>query len=136
MDCLFCKIAKKELPSNILFENENIIAFLDIKPISKGHTLVVPKKHSLNLKDLQLEQGTQIMQAILEFAPKLIKAVGADGYNVGINNGKAAGQIIMHTHFHIIPRWDNDGMSSWPNHDISSDELKTLQQKIVNFLKE
>jgi len=117
MTCIFCKIIRGEIPSWKLFENDHIIAFLDITPISKGHTLVVPKRHAPSFDDLKEEEIAQIGQAIQRIAPALLKSVNATAYNIGMNNGKDAGQVVDHAHVHIIPRFPNDGLESWPGKD-------------------
>ena len=108
-ECLFCKIAKGEIPCSKVYEDKEIIAFLDISPVAIGHTLIVPKKHS----DSMLEADEQILESITKVMKKislaLIKALGAEGINTIMNTGRAAGQLVSHTHIHIIPRFKNDG---------------------------
>jgi histidine triad (HIT) family protein len=104
MSCLFCKIVAKEIPAEIVFENDHVLAFLDIGPVSEGHTLVVPKVHAENLSQGTEEESRELMAAVHMLAPKIMKAIGADGYNLGMNHGTAAGQDVMHTHLHIMPR--------------------------------
>ncbi|NBS68817.1 HIT family protein [bacterium] len=104
MSCLFCKIIAKEIPAEIIFENEHIIGFLDIGPVSQGHTLVVPKAHAENLSAGSHEDACHLMAAVHHLAPKILQAVEAKGYNLGMNHGECAGQEIMHTHLHIMPR--------------------------------
>lgn len=130
-DCIFCKILSKNIPSNIVFENENVLAFLDNKPISKGHVLVMPKKHFETLSTTPDELVQELILVTKKVADAAVTSLEADGYNVGINNGPASGQVIMHTHFHIIPRYKDDGLKHWPNKDTTDDALKTVQQKIL-----
>jgi len=133
-ECLFCKIAKGKIPSKKIFENEKVFAFLDIKPITKGHTLVIPKNHSVNIEDIDEADLQECMKVVKQLAPKIMKALGADGFNLGNNNHKAAGQAVMHTHFHIIPRFKGDGLSNWENKETTQESLQESQQKIVNYL--
>ena len=111
-DCLFCKFAKKELDTEIIYENKYVFAFLDINPAGQlvGHTLVVPKKHFENIDTADEKYVCEAMKAIKKVVPAIRKISGADGINVLQNNGKVAGQAIPHLHFHIIPRKHNDGI--------------------------
>ena len=103
-DCLFCKIVKSEIPCHKLYENEQVIVFLDIYPVSDGHCLVVPKAHCTDLRDTSESDACAMMAAIKTVAPALLQATGGDGYNLGLNNGESAGQDIFHAHLHIMPR--------------------------------
>lgn len=134
-DCIFCKIVAGEIPCYKIYEDNDFLAFLDIQPISKGHTLIVPKKHYNTFLETPVEILTQMTPIIHKIGKALIKATQADGLNFGLNNGSAAGQIIMHTHFHIIPRFNNDGLHTWPSVECSKEEFKKIEQNIKNNLK-
>lgn len=111
-DCIFCKVVAGDLPAYKIFENEYIIAFLDIYPHAKGHALVIPKKHGLTMFDFTTEELSQLMTGV-EIATKRIQDVlKPDGFNIGWNHGEKAGQVVPHLHVHIIPRWDGDGGGS------------------------
>jgi len=112
MECIFCKIVKGEVPAIKILEDDLNLAFLDIKPRSPGHTLVIPKKHYEKLEDMPEEEVKELMGFIHKLIKVVPKVVGAQGFNLGINNGKVAGQEIMHTHFNIIPRFENDNGTS------------------------
>src|SRR3989338_4899982 len=116
-DCLFCKIIAGELPSHKVFENDKTFAFLDIHPVNPGHTLVIPKNHSRDMEEATLEDVCNVMATIHRIAPGIMKAVGAEGYNVGLNNGRDAGQVVPHLHFHIMPRFAGDGHHLWHGKD-------------------
>ncbi|ALL01546.1 histidine triad (HIT) protein [Pyrodictium delaneyi] len=107
-DCIFCKIIRGEIPSVKIYEDENVVAFLDIYPINPGHTLVVPKRHVEYLHELKDDEAAALINAVKKLAPRIVEAMGADGYNVVTNNGRAAGQVIFHVHFHIVPRFEDD----------------------------
>ena len=107
-DCLFCKIIKKEIPARIIFESENSIAFLDIAPATRGHTVVVPKQHFLNLIDMPQEIMGPILQDLQQIAQMVMKKLGINGFNLIQNNFEVAGQVVKHAHFHIIPRYKGD----------------------------
>ena len=102
MECIFCKIAKGEVPSHKIYENEDFLAFLDINPVNPGHTLVVPKKHCENM----LDASEADLCSLISVIPKIARAIMASGqyeaFNVAMNNGAIAGQVIKHLHFHII----------------------------------
>lgn len=112
MECLYCKIIKKELNSEIIFEDKHSLAVLDIHPLSLGHTLVLPKYHSSDILELPESQIGGLFLGVKKVVDKLSKALKPDGFTIGINQGKAGGQAINHLHIHIIPRWHNDGGSS------------------------
>jgi len=112
MNCLFCKIAAGEIPSEKIYEDEHVLAFLDIHPLSKGHTVVITKVHAENLIDLPEEEVGPACIAVRKVAEMVEKGVGAQGLTIGINHRAAAGQAVDHLHIHIIPRFDGDGGKS------------------------
>jgi histidine triad (HIT) family protein len=103
-DCIFCKITNREIPSKIIFESDLVLAFLDISPISKGHTIVIPKNHYSNLEDISEYELTELYKKVKSLATMIRKNLKIDGYNILQNNFPAAGQVINHFHIHIIPR--------------------------------
>lgn len=111
-DCLFCKIVAGEIPNYTVYEDENVLAFLDIFPCTKGHTVVVPKKHCASLWDISTEDFMRVAAGVQTAAGKVRSAINPDAMNIGINNGAAAGQAVAHMHWHIIPRWEKDGGGS------------------------
>jgi len=106
--CIFCEIVKGEVPCNKVWEDEDFLAFADIYPVGEGHTLVIPKKHFVNLLDLDEENSRNYLNAIKTVAKILLGEHHADGFNLSLNNGDSAGQIVKHTHFHILPRKEGD----------------------------
>lgn len=133
-DCLFCKIINKEIPAKIIYEDDNCVVFLDINPNTKGHSLVVPKKHTSDFTNLTDQEAGDFASLVHKIAPKIISALDADGYNLGLNNGQAAGQVISHVHWHIIPRYQDDGLVHWKSNAkeaIDLDETWQLLGKIV-----
>ena len=108
-DCIFCKIIAKEIPSKILYQNNDTIAFLDIFPISQGHTIVIPKKHYTNLETIPIKELYEVMGTVKIVSNLIYKNLDIEGYNILQNNYKAAGQVINHFHIHIIPRSVADG---------------------------
>ncbi len=112
MDCLFCKIANKEIASEIVYENDKIVAFLDIFPMSLGHTVVIPKKHAENIIDLAGEEVEPLFSAVKEITGLLQEKLAPRGFTIGINHGRVGGQLVDHLHVHIIPRFEGDGGGS------------------------
>ena len=133
-DCVFCKIVKGVIPSSRIYEDDEFLAFLDIAPVNPGHTLIVPKVHCKNLLDFPKSEETDLMEFIKKIAGAIIKAVKADGFNLGLNNGRAAGQVVEHAHFHIIPRFSGDGLRHWPNRAYKEGEMAEVQKKIKSQL--
>ena len=133
-DCLFCKIVKGDVSSLKVYEDDKITAFLDIAQINAGHTLVILKEHSDSFSELSDEAAAELMTSVKNLAPKIAKAVGATGFNIGINNGRVAGQIIPHTHVHVIPRFDKDGLKHWAGKKYEDKVMNALAEKIKKAL--
>src|SRR3989344_7259449 len=112
VDCLFCKIAKKEIPAEIIYEDGEALAFLDIHPKAPGHTMVIPKVHAETILDLPREKLGPVFAAVQKAAQMIETALRPSGFTIGINHGKVSGQVIDHLHIHIIPRFLSDGGSS------------------------
>jgi histidine triad (HIT) family protein len=130
MDCIFCKIVRKEIPSYLVFEDKTSIAFLDINPFVKGHTLVVPKKHSRWVWDSTEDEYIELMKSVRKVALQLKKTLHTDWIQVVV-----AGQEVPHTHIHLLPRTENDGYPEIPIRPItqlSGEEMKEIQKKIKN----
>lgn len=108
MKCVFCGIIKGEQPAEVLFEDEDVIAFLDIRPLNLGHALIVPKMHVDNFLELPEHLHGKLFATAQRVALALRDALDFDGFNITINNGKAAGQTVFHLHVHIIPRYEHD----------------------------
>ena len=111
-DCLFCKIASGEIPSRKVYEDENVLAFLDIHPCSKGHTVVISKSHFSDLSEMSAEDWEKMSNGLAMTFAIIRDVLRPDGMNMGLNDRKAAGQAISHVHWHIIPRWNGDGGGS------------------------
>ncbi|MDX1797177.1 MAG: HIT family protein [Candidatus Lokiarchaeia archaeon] len=132
-DCIFCKIANKDIPSKILFENDFTLAFLDISPISNGHTIIIPKNHYSNIEDIPDHELSEVFKVVKLLAVNIHRNLKIDGYNILQNNFSAAGQVIKHFHVHIIPRSFEDKKFhiEIPRTQASEDEL----EEILNILK-
>ena len=133
MDCIFCKIIKGDIPSYKVYEDENVFAFLDITQGTKGHTLIIPKKHVKNIYDLNEEDAKNIFSVVPSIAKALKKAFNPIGINIVSNNEKPL-QSVFHFHIHLIPRYENDGMelSTVNNYGKFSEEYFTNLVKLIN----
>ena len=130
-DCIFCKIVKGQIPSIKIYENESVLAFPDIGPISQGHTLIIPKDHFARLDDCPVEVLSSIIAVLGKIAKAVSGAMASDGYNVLCNNGRAAGQLVEHIHFHIIPRKNNDGVfNKWLSFEYEEGRAEEIAEKI------
>ncbi len=129
MDCLFCKIIAGEIPSYKVYEDDNTFAFLDINPVSQGHTLVIHKQHFSNLEEASEEQLAQTMATVKKIGQSIKDNLGAESYNLVVNNDEAAGQIISHAHFHIIPRERGDGLQPWPQSPYEEGQAEEVVSK-------
>ena len=128
--CLFCQIIKKEIPAEIVYEDDEVMVFLDINPVNLGHSLVVPKKHCQDLLNASEETLIKVMSVAQKIGQALIKSLGAEGFSLGVNNGRAAGQIVDHLHLHVIPRFSGDGMKGWSKKEYKEGEAKEYAKKI------
>jgi len=130
-NCIFCKIVAGQIPATKVYEDEVALAFLDIGPISDGHTLVIPKQHFDKLHECPAELLSQISRCLGRIAHAAVAATGADGYNVLCNNGRVAGQLVDHMHFHIIPRNAGDGVfNRWPHFKYPEGKAEALAESI------
>jgi histidine triad (HIT) family protein len=130
-DCIFSKIVSGEIPAVKVYEDEAVIAFLDINPISDGHTLVIPKQKFEKLDDCPADVLARLCSRLGKIAKAVVVATGCDGYNVLCNNGRAAGQLIDYMHFHIIPRKNGDGVfNRWPSYQYPHGKIEAIAAKI------
>ncbi|MCW4054586.1 MAG: HIT family protein [Candidatus Bathyarchaeota archaeon] len=133
--CIFCKIAQKQVPASYVYEDEKVVAFLDIKPLNEGHALVIPKVHYENIFDIPKDLVAYLHGVVKKITFAISKAVNPDGISIVQQNGKAAGQEIFHFHVHVIPRYEGQKLSSFS--EISEADREKLHQtvnKIQNYL--
>jgi histidine triad (HIT) family protein len=121
-DCIFCKIVRGEIPCAEVHATDTVLCFLDIAPVNPGHALVIPKVHLATLFDLPAALGQDLLHAMQVVGRAVMDATRADGLNVGMNNYVAAGQLVPHAHFHLIPRIEGDGHGLWPQKPYDSQE--------------
>lgn len=139
-NCIFCKIVAGEVPSSRVYEDETCVAFLDIAPIRPGHTLVVPKDHTPNLAELDPETGGHLFATGQKITAALYGGLGCDGVSVFLADGAAAGQDVFHSHLHLLPRFEGDGLGSAFRADEEEmahrGELDQVAEKIESSLRE
>lgn len=134
-NCIFCKIVAGEIPAEKVYEDNDLLAFLDITPINVGHTLIIPKKHYDSLFELPDDVLQKISIKLRDLGKAVKEAVGAEGLNIGMNNREAAGQLVNHAHFHLIPRYLTDGYKHWGGRKYKDGEIKEVAEKIKMILK-
>lgn len=135
-DCVFCQIVNGNIDAKKVYENEHAFAFLDANPLVDGHTVVVPKSHVKRFSDLDSEIASGIFDAVQHVHEAILTALDADGTNIGLNDGEAAGQAVPHTHIHVIPRYAGDGGGSLHSIVRSDDisDLDIVQDKLKRGL--
>ena len=134
MDCIFCKIIAGDVPAYQVYEDENVLAFLDVAPVNYGHILVIPKGHFANLEEIPEEKLAAVAAAVKKVGQALKRGLGAAGYNVQVNNDPVAGQVVPHLHFHVIPRQAGDGLKLWPQGKYADGEADEVAEKIKKAL--
>lgn len=130
-DCIFCKIVSGEIPAYKVYEDKNFLAFLDRQPRNEGHTLVVPKNHSSDLLHANASDLEGLLPVVAKVAPAILSATHSQAFNIGINTGKESGQVVFHTHIHIIPRKSNDNAFSRDYLSPSPEEFERMAKKIT-----
>ena len=134
-DCIFCKIIEGKIPSAKIYEDGKVVCFLDIMPANKGHCLVIPKNHSKDLSDMKDEDAEASIKAAKKVAKALSLSLGCQGFNLVMSNGLEAGQVVFHSHIHIVPRFKDDGLKiKWPHTKYKEGEMKEYAEKVKKFL--
>ena len=134
-DCIFCRIVLKQTPSNIVYEDDVVMAFLDVDPVSEGHTLIIPKSHADDIFDIDENTLAQVVKLSKRISIKILSVLECEGINIIQNNKEAAGQIIRHYHMHIIPRWKNDGFRSLYAESPPEKDLFSILGETTNKIK-
>ena len=131
-DCIFCKLANGVFPTNFIYEDEDFKVILDANPATKGHSLILPKKHFKNLLDADEEILKKALPLAKKLSNKLIEVLKCDGVNVLQNNNEAAGQAVFHLHIHLIPRYkdEKEHMLSWKPNKFSDEEMKSIAENL------
>lgn len=134
-ECIFCKIVDGKIPAAKVYEDSKVISFLDIMPANKGHCLVVPRKHSATLSEMDDDDLVATIKAAKKIARALSLSFGNGSFNLVMNNGKEAGQLVNHAHIHIIPRFQKDRLRiKWSHLKYEGDEMKEYAEKIKKFI--
>ncbi|WP_332631147.1 HIT family protein [Halalkalibacter flavus] len=138
-NCIFCKIVQGEIPAAKVYEDEHVLAFIDISQVTKGHTLVIPKAHHQDLFDLTEESSKRIFAVVPKIAKAIKQTYQAEGLNIVNNNGELAGQTVYHFHVHLIPRYGKgDGFGAvWKDHsaEYKPEDLQQIAKEITVFMK-
>ncbi|MBR2434076.1 MAG: HIT family protein [Lentisphaeria bacterium] len=136
-NCIFCKIIAGEIPSVKVYEDELVYAFLDIGPINFGHTLVIPKEHHTSVATVPENIAGRMFLVGSRLGVAMRRAMNADGFNLHLSDGTVAGQVVMHAHLHVVPRWVDDQFHwNWRQLAYESDEAKTkLRDKIAAYFQ-
>lgn len=130
-NCIFCKIVAGEIPSTKVFEDSDILAFMDINPNNKGHTLVITKDHYKTFNDIPVDLLTKLIKKIQDVTAAVTEATSCHGFNILMNNNKAAGQLVPHVHFHVVPRFDKDGVvPAWKTIKYDEGEMEEYANSI------
>ena len=134
-DCIFCKIVAGKIPAAKVYEDDKVVSFLDIMPANKGHCLVVPKNHSQTLVDMDDADLVATINAAKKVAKALSLSFGNASFNIVMNNGKEAGQVVNHAHIHLIPRFQKDRLRiKWSHLKYEGEEMKEYAEKIKKFI--
>lgn len=134
MNCLFCNIANKEIPAEIVYEDASTLAFLDIHPRAPGHTIIIPKQHAENILDLPDASVGSVFLTVKRVSAILNKALNPDGFTIGINHGEVSGQAVDHLHIHVMPRYADDKGASI--HSVVNNPPKESLAQIVQRIRD
>lgn len=134
-NCIFCKIANGEIPSSTVYEDDLFRVILDLSPATKGHALILPKKHMANIFEMDEETAEKVFVLASRIAKAMKEALNCDGLNIVQNNGEIAGQTVFHFHMHIIPRYNDDGQQiNWVPKTSEAAERDMIAEQIKNAL--
>ena len=132
-NCIFCKLANKDIPTNIIYEDDRFTVILDASPATKGHALILPKNHAANIYELPDEDASAVFVLAKKLATKMTEILHCDGFNIVQNNGEVAGQTVFHFHMHLIPRYLNDGNQdklTWNHAEFIPEEIAEIAAEL------
>ena len=136
-DCIFCNIIKGEIDCATVFEDQDVLVFLDVKPATKGHCLVIPKQHFENIFDVPDSYLKNVVSAVKTISGRIKSKLGCNDINIVQNNGRYAGQIVSHIHFHVIPRYPNDRVViTYQRVHLTDEEMADAQKKLSEEIKD
>lgn len=126
-DCIFCKLANGDIPTNVIYEDDTFTVIMDASPATKGHALILPKEHYANIYELDEEVAGKAFKLAKKLATEMTEKLHCDGFNIVQNNGEVAGQTVFHFHMHLIPRYENDNqVIGWNPTSPSADDQKAV----------
>ena len=132
-NCIFCKLANEDIPTNIIYEDDRFTVILDASPATKGHALILPKNHAANIYELPDEDASAVFVLAKKLATKMTEILHCDGFNIVQNNGEVAGQTVFHFHMHLIPRYLNDGNQdklTWNHAEFTPEEIAEIAAEL------
>ena len=132
-NCIFCKLANKDIPTNIIYEDDRFTVILDASPATKGHALILPKNHAANIYELPDEDASAVFVLAKKLATKMTEILHCDGFNIVQNDGEVAGQTVFHFHMHLIPRYLNDGNQdklTWNHAEFTPEEIAEIAAEL------
>lgn len=132
-NCIFCKLANKDIPTNIIYEDDRFTVILDASPATRGHALILPKNHAANIYELPDEDASAVFVLAKKLATKMTEILHCDGFNIVQNNGEVAGQTVFHFHMHLIPRYLNDGNQdklTWNHAEFTPEEIAEIAAEL------
>ncbi len=132
-NCIFCKIANGEIPGHKVYEDTENLAFLDVKPHAQGHTVIIPKTHAMTVLELNDKKYLSLMSAVKKVMKKIQDKLDPDGFNVGWNHNTAGGQVVLHLHIHVMPRYNGDNGGSM--HSIVKNPGKKSVEEVAKLFK-
>ena len=132
-NCIFCKIARGEIPSKTLYEDDDFRVILDLGPATRGHALILPKEHYADLYELPEDTAGEAMKLAKKMAAKMTERLACKGFNLVQNNGEIAGQTVFHFHMHLIPRYQEDGQKiGWSPREVTQEDLEGIKNIILS----
>ena len=135
-NCIFCKLANKDIPTNIIYEDDRFTVILDASPATKGHALILPKNHAANIYELPDEDASAVFVLAKKLATKMTEILHCDGFNIVQNNGEVAGQTVFHFHMHLIPRYNGDQAGiTWKPGELKDEVRDEIVAKVTAALK-
>lgn len=130
-NCIFCKLANKDIPTNIIYEDDRFTVILDASPATKGHALILPKNHAANIYELPDEDASAVFVLAKKLATKMTEILHCDGFNIVQNNGEVAGQTVFHFHMHLIPRYKEDQVGlGWKMGELTDADREDILAKL------
>lgn len=130
-DCIFCKLANGDIPTNVIYEDDDFTVILDASPATKGHALILPKEHYANIYELPDDIAAKVMPLAKKLATHMTEVLHCDGFNIVQNNGEVAGQTVFHFHVHLIPRYKGGvNILGWSHESFTDEEIAAIRDSL------